>query len=274
MNRPPWLPGGHLWCAVLLCVAVFMSGAQAADSAQRAIERSQAALGNRVSDLVFTDTTGQPRRLVDFQGRPVALSLVFTACAHSCSVTTQYINRVAQIARNALGSDSFTLLTIGFDTPVDTPDAMRVYAARHGVSDPDWLFLSSDDTSAMARLMEEVGFYYEPSPRGFDHTVQLTLLDRSGRVYRQIYGEYFPTPALVEPLKALVLGQPAPDDGVMTRIGNRVRLFCTVYDAQADRYYFDYSLFAGIFIGVVILGGTMIWLGMEIRAGRRRSRSA
>lgn len=259
-----------IWCGMLLLAALCTGTAAATDNGQRAVELSQAALGNRVSDMVFTDTTGRERRLSDFQGQPVVLSLIFSSCAHSCSVTTRYINRVVQIARNALGEDSFALLTIGFDIPVDTPEAMRAYADRHGVRDPDWHFLSSDDAVAMARLIEETGFYYEPSPRGFDHTVQLTVLDRAGTVYRQVYGEHFPTPQLVEPLKQVVLGQPAADAGLLERIGDRVRLFCTVYDAKADRYYFDYSLFAGMFIGVVILGGVMLWLIVEIRSGRRR----
>jgi protein SCO1 len=262
----PWIVG------TLLAIAV--TGAAAAPTGQdRAIERSQAALGNRVGDLVFTDTSGRERRLSEFRGRPVVLSLIFTACTHSCSVTTRYIDRVVRITRDALGDDSFTLLTIGFDVPVDTPEAMRAYAERHGVRDPDWHFLSSDDEAAMARLMDEVGFHHEPSPRGFDHTVQLTLLDRSGTVYRQVYGEYFPTPQLVEPLKQLVLGRPAPDAGLLERVGDRVRLFCTVYDARADRYYFDYSLFTGLFLGAVVLGGTMIWLGTEIRSSRRNRSS-
>jgi protein SCO1/2 len=38
-------------------------------------------------------------------------------------------------------------------------------------------------------------------------------------------------------------------------IVNRVRLFCTLYDPRDDRYYFDYSIFIGLTIGVLCLGG-------------------
>lgn len=260
------------FATLLLILLLPMGQADAfnGDAQQRAIEFSQAALGRTISDMDFIDSRGQSRRLSEFAGKPVAISLIFTACVHACSVTTRHIDQVVRIARAALGQGSFTVLTIGFDTPVDSPEAMRAYANRHGISDPDWLFLSSDDAEAMAALMDELGFVSQPSPRGFDHTVQLSVLDRDGVLYRQVYGEQFSTPLLVEPLKDLVLGRPASDDGLFTRVGNRVRLFCTVYDPKSGRYYFDYSLFAGIFIGIVFIGGVMLWLLLEVRSGRRR----
>lgn len=236
---------------------------------KRAIELSQAALGNQVGPLRLLDQHGQSRSLDEFRGRPVLLSLVYTACVHSCQVTTRHLDRLVRIARNALGADSFTVLTVGFDQPVDTPAQMAGFARRYGISDPRWHFLSSPDPATIAALMEAVGFVHTPSPRGFDHTVQVTVLDREGRVHRQVYGEVFPTPQLVEPLKDLVFNRPPSDAGLFSRLGDRVRLFCTVYDAQGDRYMFDYSLFAGIFIGVLCLGSAILWLLIELRGARR-----
>lgn len=235
----------------------------------QAIKVSQAALGTRVEALRFVDQHGASRSLDEFRGRPVLLSMVYTACAHSCQVTTRQLDRLVRMARASLGHESFTVLTVGFDQPLDSPQQMSAYARRHGISDPQWHFLSSPDAATVARLMEQVGFVYLPSPRGFDHTVQLTLLDREGRVYRQIYGEVFPTPQLIEPLKALVFNRPLSATGLLDRISDRIRLFCTVYDAQGDRYMFDYSLFAGIFIGTLFLGSAVAWLLMEIRRSRR-----
>ncbi len=255
----------------LLAIALMLVAANAgADINRKAIEVSQAALGNRVSDIELIDTDGRIHRLEDFFGAPLVISVIYTGCVHSCSVTTRHINRVVQVARNALGDESFNFLTIGFNYPADDPEAMGHYAHRHGVRDPNWYFMSSRNPEELDQLMDELGFIYQPSARGFDHTVQVSVIDQEGIVYRQVYGELFDTPLLVEPMKDLVLGRPSPDDGLLTRIGNRVRLFCTVYDAKGDRYYFDYSLFMGIFIGTVILGVALSWLGLEIRNYRRR----
>lgn len=241
----------------------------ATDIEARAIELSQAALGNEVGSLAFYDQRGERRSLEEFRGRPVVLSLIYTACVHSCQVATRQLDRVVRIARAAIGDDSFTVLTVGFDQPTDTPAQMAAYARRYGISDPHWHFLSSPDRATIDALMARVGFVYEPSPRGFDHTVKATILDAEGRVWRHVYGEVFPTPLLVEPLKDLVWNRPVSAGGLMATIGDRVRLFCTVYDAQGDRYMFDYSLFAGIFIGVLVLGSALAWLLVELHRSRR-----
>jgi protein SCO1 len=170
-----------------------------------------------------------------------------------------------RVARDALGQDSFTALTIGFDYPVDSPQAMQAYARRHAISHPNWHFLSSPDAETVSVLTSTLGFYYVESPRGFDHTVQLTLIDQDGVVRRQIYGETFNIPLLVEPLKHFILGTPAPDASLFERVGNRIRLICTVYDAKADRYYFDYSLFVGMFSSTIVLGAVLFWLIAERR---------
>ena len=39
----------------------------------------------------------------------------------------------------------------------------------------------------------------------------------------------------------------------------RVKLFCTVYDPASDSYMFDYSIFVGLTIGLV-LGAIFIYL--------------
>jgi protein SCO1 len=256
-------------CRALLALAVLGAAAPAAGSLDRALDLSQAAVGNTVPNLTFIDTQGNRRTLAEFRGRPVLVSLIFTGCVHSCSVATHHLDRTVRVARAALGADAFTVLTVGFDYPVDTPLALDVYARRHNVMDADWHFLSAPDAETVNRLSASLGFYYEPSARGFDHTVQLTVLDQDGIVARQIYGETFGTPLLVEPLKYLVLGTPAPDAGLLERVGNRIRLICTAYDAKADRYYFDYSLFVGMFISTIVLGAVLVWMLVELRAGRR-----
>jgi protein SCO1 len=279
-NRTASLPRARWRCTLLALPALLawmlpgVGQAQPGTIEQRAVELSQAAIGTRVGGLAFTDQHGRPRQLEEFRGQPVLLSLIYTACVHSCQVVTRQLDRVVRIARGALGEDSFTVLTVGFDQPVDTPGQMAAYARRYGIDHPHWHFLSSPDRATIEALMASVGFVYEPSPRGFDHTVQVTVLDSEGRVVRQVYGEVFPTPQLVEPLKDLVFNRPVSEAGLLGHLGGRVRLFCTVYDAQGDRYIFDYSLFAGIFIGTVVLGSSIAWLAMEIRRSRRRQRPA
>lgn len=256
---------------ITIAWAVIAGHAGAAETEPLAI--SQNALGNNVRDTLVVDRQGRRHQLLDLIDRPVVISMVYTACVHSCSVTTRHLGDIVRKARDSLGDDSFSVLTIGFDVAADTPAAMAEYARRYRIEEPDWYFLSLADDAARDRLAEDLGFVYEASPRGFDHTVQATVLDATAQVYRQVYGEVFDTPLLVEPLKDLVLGRPVANERVFAELGRRIRWFCTVYDARSDRYYFDYSMFMGLVIGALVIGAVFAWLGIELRA-RRAGREA
>ena len=228
-----------------------------------ALKLSQAAIGRALGDYTFTKPDGSIVRLSAYRGKPLIISLVYTGCYHTCPMTTQHLARAVGAARQALGKDSFNVLTIGFDTANDTPRAMEEFAQRQHVALPHWDFLSAH-APVMHRLIDDLGFIYQPSPKGFDHLIQSSVIDAEGRVYRQVYGERFEIPWLVEPLKQLVYGTRAEDSG-WAELVKRVRLFCTTYDPASGAYRFDYSLFVGMAIGLSIIGGGIVFLIRSMR---------
>ena len=233
---------------------------------QSALRTSQAAIGQEVRDHRFIDTAMQPVRLSAFVGKPLVVSLVYTSCDHTCPVLTQTLARAVDVARNAFGVNSFHVVTIGFDTRVDTPQRMRSYARAQGIDQPNWRFLSADAETAAA-LAKDLGFVFYRSPRGFDHLAQTTIIDENAIVYRQIYGMEFKPPVFVEPLKELIFGRKS-DLSSLSGIINRVRLFCTIYDPASDKYRFDYSVIIGAIIGAACLTG----IAFVLIRGWQRSR--
>jgi protein SCO1/2 len=236
-----------------------------------ALRQSQAAIGRQLGDHKLSGAGGDSVRLSDFAGKPLLISLIFTSCYHTCPVTTRYLAKAVDIAREALGDDSFHVLTIGFDTPNDTPEAMRAFAREQAVNIPGWEFLSGSE-DVIAQLIDDLGFVHFPSPRGFDHIVQVTVVDREGVVYRQVYGETFEIPWLVEPLKQLVLDDPQTAPHSLAGLFDRVRFFCTVYDPTTGRYETDFSLFIQIAIGLMIILSLGYYLLLERWRARRRRR--
>lgn len=237
--------------------------------ADAALAISQSAVGRELDRRVLLDHSGAPVELSGYRGKPLLISMIFTSCYHVCPAITRHLDAAVRKARDALGEDSFAVATIGFDTAVDTPEAMRLFARRQGVDDPRWMFLSGAEQDIRS-LADNIGFVYFPSPRGFDHINQVTVVDADGRIYRQVYGAAFELPALVEPLKQLVFKRPQPGDGAGHVLVDRVRLFCTVYDPRSGRYRFDYSLFVGIGIGALILLVAVAWLVVEFARARRQ----
>jgi protein SCO1/2 len=162
-------------------------------------------------------------------------------------------------------------VTIGFDTVNDSPERMRDFAQKQGIDDPAWTFLSGSPET-MARLVENVGFIYFPTPRGFDHITQTTMVNRDGVIYTQVYGGTFELPWLVEPLKELVLNRPQSAHSFFSSMVDKVNLFCTVYDPNTGRYRYDYSLFVQIAIGGLVTLSVIIYLLVETRRARRKKK--
>ena len=233
-----------------------------------ALKISQGAIGRQVDNHLFTDAEGNAATLDDFKGKPLVLSMVYTSCYQICPMTTRHLSEIVQKARDALGEDSFAIAVVGFDTQVDTPEAMQYFANKQGISDKNWHLLSTTKTAVEA-LSKQIGFQYFPSSNGFDHLIQATIIDAGGKVYRQVYGQVFDTPLLVDPLIELVLGRDPPESSILTDLTRKIKLFCTTYDPVRDGYYFDYSLFIGMLIGGSIIIVTGVFLFREFRQGRR-----
>jgi protein SCO1/2 len=259
---------------LLVTMASQLASGQADDnpySEEAALEKSQAAIGRKLAGLEFTDSFGKPFRLADFEGKPLLISLIFTSCHHVCPTLTTHLRAAVAAAREALGNDSFRIVTIGFDTPNDTPERMRDFARKLSIDDPDWVFLSGS-AQTMTTLVENIGFIYFSSPRGFDHITQVTIVDRDGVIYAQVYGGAFELPWLVEPLKDLVFNRPQSADSFFSSMVDKVKLFCTVYDPNTGHYRFDYSLFVQIAIGALVILGVVAYLFIEIHRARRRKK--
>ncbi len=256
-------------CVVYGAGALLFAGLSAAGTEApglddtEALRISQAAIGRSLDGYRLTTSDGQTLALEKLRGRPVVLSLIYTSCYHVCSGLTVRLRDTVKVAREALGTRSFSVVTLGFDVRSDTPQRMRQYALDRGVNLPEWYFASAD-AATVARLVRDVGFTYHESPKGFDHITQVTIIDQSGRVALQVYGENFAPPLLVEPLKKLVLGASLGPDPMRSLV-SRVKLFCTIYDPTSGRYRFDYSLIVEIFAGALALGLAAIGILASLR---------
>ncbi len=270
----------------LFCAAVFQPGGAESGATggnaqldaikdfqyKEALQRSQDAIGNQLGNYSLTDEKGHALSLNDLRGKPLVLSMIYTSCYQICPMTTRHLAKVVDKARAALGEDSFNVAVLGFDAYNDSPQAMIQFARKQGIDSSDWHLLSASPDTINA-LSKELGFEFFSSPNGFDHITQATVIDAEGHVYRQVYGEVFDTPLLVEPLKQLVLGRPRPNQTLLSELISKVRFFCTTYDPARDAYHFDYSLFIGMAIGASIILIGIILLIREVRHGRRAART-
>nr|WP_306264509.1 SCO family protein [Pararhizobium sp. IMCC3301] len=269
----------------ILWMAALSYGAQAqtvdqppeALDAEQVYRISQDAIGRQVGNHVLRDQRGAPLSLADLRGRPLVISLIYTSCSSICPVTTDHLVNAVKDARKVLGEKSFGVLSFGFDASGDKPAQLRAFAISHGLRQLDDWRVASADAETTEALVKDLGFSWRAAAGSFDHPSQTTILDANGKVYRQLYGETFPLPVFMEPLKDLILGKTlrsaAPAD-----LWNRLTFLCTVYNPLTRAYRFDYGIFFGIFFGAVSLLLTALvilrlWLERR-RAGRYRAAPA
>lgn len=232
---------------------------------------SQSAVGRSVPAVVLRDTEGVSFRLSDLKGKPLLVNFLYTGCFQVCPTSVRTLKAAVDAARDALGSERFRVVSIGFNVPADTPEALASFARTQGVRTPGWRFAAVDEAARDA-LVEAFGFSYAWTPKGIDHVAQVTVVDADGRIYRQVYGDAFALPALVEPLRQLLTGRAEEASGLPGWL-DRVRLLCTIYDPASGRYRIRYSLLFELAGGLLGLGAMAVYYLHELRRTRAAERA-
>ena len=248
---------------------VLLSFSAAAFDEKAALKESQAAIGREVGGYELRDGNSRPVRLDALRGKPLVVHFVYTGCFQVCPASTQFLAKAVAEAERTLGRGTFRVATVGFNLPFDTPQAMKEFGRKFGIASPDWLFLSPQ-ADTLPQLTADFGFRYEQTAAGFDHLLQVSILDADGRIYRQVYGDSFEVPLFVGPLLELAQNRPVPAGNVQAFL-EQVKLLCTVYDPSAGRYRLNYVVIIELLVGAsVMLGG----IGFVIREMVRRRRRA
>lgn len=260
--------------ACLLAPVLACAQEVAALDASEAMRASQAAVGRTIPDLALLDRQGRPVRLSAFRGKPLLVSFIYTGCFQVCPAGTRALEESVRGLEARFGERQFHVVSIGFNQPADSPQAMKAFAAQNRITRANWEFLSAP-APVVQPLTREFGFRYAATAAGFDHVLQVSLVDAEGRIVRQVYGDRPAVDALGEALKQLIAGQPvAAEEGLVAGVIDRIRILCTVYDPETGRYRVDYSLPLEIAGGLTFILAVGFYMFNEWRARRRERRHA
>ena len=149
--------------------------------AEVAVRTSEAAVGRLVGEHTLLDRDGSAVRLSSFRGKPLLVSFVYTGCFQVCPTGTRSLHQAVRALEKRFGTGQYRVASIGFNQPADSPAAMKAFAAQNGIDLPHWSFLSARPSDVEA-LTREFGFSFRATPAGFDHVLQVTLVDADGRI--------------------------------------------------------------------------------------------
>ena len=225
------------------------------------------ALGRTLGNYTLIDSRGTSFSLQDYRGKPLVISLVYSACSSVCPLTTQHLIDAVTEAGRVFGLDRFAVLTVGFDARNDTVARMTRFAAVQGINFANWR-VASGDAAAIEALLNDIGFSYRAVAGGFDHPTQTTILDRDGKIYRHVYGDDFPIPMFIEPMKDVIYGTNTPLS--FRGLIDRIKFICTAYDPGARRYRIDFGL---VFGAVIAAFSLLVMAGLILREWVRSART-
>jgi protein SCO1/2 len=234
-----------------------------------ALRASQAVLGRAIGDYTLQDREGRAVRLSSYRGKPLLVNFIYTGCFQVCPMTTRALQKVISVARDALGDGRFNVISIGFNQPADSPQALKSFAAQYGINSPNWEFLSPP-AAIVPDLARDFGFGFAATAAGFDHLLQVSVVDAEGRIYRQIYGEDYSADTLIEPLKQLITGTPVANAASLSAVLDQVRILCSVYDPRTGKYRVSYGLVLEVAGGATFLLW-IIWFFLSEWLTRRRA---
>jgi protein SCO1/2 len=133
-------------------------------------------------ELRLTDHNGNPRTLVDFKGKVIAVFFGFTRCPDVCPTTLAEM----KLMKEKLGRDGDRLqvLFVTVDPERDTPELLAKYVPAF---DPSFLGLYGD-AEATARTAKEFKVFYQKAAGSssdnytMDHTAATFIFDPEGRL--------------------------------------------------------------------------------------------
>jgi len=266
---------------ICLLLAVSAAAAAATDpaavpmttalNADAAVRTSQAVLGQRIGEHTLLDRDGTAVRLSSFRGKPLLVSFVYTGCFQVCPTGTRSLHQAVRALEKRFGTGQYRVVSIGFNQPADSPAAMKAFAAQNGIDLPHWSFLSPSPHDVEA-LTRDFGFSFQATPAGFDHVLQVTLVDAEGVIVRQVYGADVGADALGEPLTLLLASRPLPLQSSLAGLIDRVRILCTVYDPSSGTYRVDYSLALELAGGLTFAIAMLLYLVNDWRTRRAARR--
>lgn len=137
---------------------------------------SDESIYHQPGDWVDQDNT--PRRLADFAGAPVLISMVFTHCGYACPRTVEDIREVREALPPGV-RERVRIVLASFDVARDTPERLRAWADLHGF-DAGWTLLHGDE-AAVRELAVLLDISFQAQPDGsFAHANRILLLDTGG----------------------------------------------------------------------------------------------
>jgi protein SCO1/2 len=141
-------------------------------------------------EFTLTSQDGTPVNLVDFRGKVVAVTFIYTLCTDTCPVLTPMMSFV----QDRLGRDfgaKIAFISITVDPERDTPQVLKEYAQAFGADLGGWAFVTGAPET-IREVTRRYGVFAAKTADGdVDHSFLTSIVDPRGILRVQYLGARF-----------------------------------------------------------------------------------
>lgn len=134
----------------------------------------------KVPTFSFTNQDGKTITNEDYLGKVYVVEFFFTTCPTICPIMNQ---NMVEIQNHFTGFENFGVASFTIAPEIDTPEVLKAYAEKYGVTNPNWNFLTGDETAIYKLANEGFNLYTakdEEAEGGFEHSGNFALIDKDG----------------------------------------------------------------------------------------------
>ena len=134
----------------------------------------------KVPEFSFTNQDGKTISNSDYLGKVYVVEFFFTTCPTICPIMNQ---NLIQIQERFKSIDNFGVASFTINPSHDTPEVLKAYAEKYGVTNPNWNMLTGDRDAIynLANLGFNLYTAQEDSAAGgFEHSGNFALIDKNG----------------------------------------------------------------------------------------------
>ncbi len=134
----------------------------------------------KVPSFSFTDQNGKIITDEDYLGKVYVVEFFFTTCPTICPIMNR---NLVEVQNQFEDFNNFGVASFSITPAIDTPDVLKAYAAKYGITNPNWHLLTGDEAAIYKLANEGFNLYTakdETVEGGFEHSGNFALIDKEG----------------------------------------------------------------------------------------------
>lgn len=118
----------------------------------------------------------------DLLGKVYVAEFFFTTCPTICPMMNE---NMVKIQNEFYGNSNFGIASFSINPEKDSPEVLKAYAEKYGVSNPNWHMLTGDREKIYEMANKGYNLYVGINPEiedGFEHSGYFALVDKEGNI--------------------------------------------------------------------------------------------